>query len=141
VSLGFSISPASETPIFRQIVLQVLRALALGKLGVGDQLPAVRVLAESLVVNPNTVARAYQELIRDGVAESRAGRGVFIVQARQVFSDEERERRLRAVAQPLCHEAWLLGTELATVETILRSEWEKLGSPGERPNKTGEEHE
>jgi GntR family transcriptional regulator len=60
VSLAFSIAPASDVPIFRQILQQVHHAVAVGRLQVGEQLPAVRVLAEELVINPNTVARAYQ---------------------------------------------------------------------------------
>ncbi|MEZ0256970.1 MAG: GntR family transcriptional regulator, partial [Chthoniobacter sp.] len=87
MSLGISIAPASDTPIFRQIIHQVQQAVALGRLQVGEQLPAIRVLAEFLVINPNTVARAYQDLIRDGILESRSGRGVFVSQKRQVFAD------------------------------------------------------
>ena len=48
----------------------------------GDQLPAIRVLAEELVINPNTVARAYQDLVREGIAETRAGVGLFILRGR-----------------------------------------------------------
>ena len=85
MSLAFSISPASDVPIFRQILQQMHQAVAVGRLQVGEQLPAVRVLAEELVINPNTVARAYQELIREGSLESRSGRGVFVAERRQVF--------------------------------------------------------
>ena len=126
VSLSFSISPASEVPIFRQIVQQVQRAASTGQLKVGEQLPAVRSLAEILVVNPNTVARSYQELIRDGVLESRSGRGVFVAERREVFSREERERRLGHAATQLCHEAILLGTGLPEVRTILETAWKLL---------------
>src|SRR5690349_21760272 len=105
MSLSFSISPASDVPIFRQIMQQIHHAVARGKLKIGEQLPGVRTLAESLVINPNTVARAYQELIRDGVLESMPGRGVFISEKRQVFSDAEQNRRLETAAEQLCHEA------------------------------------
>ena len=56
----------------------------------GDQLPSVRALAEELVVNPNTVARAYADLAREGLLESRAGRGVFITRKRKVYSRARR---------------------------------------------------
>jgi GntR family transcriptional regulator len=103
MSLVFSLSPASDIPIYRQIVQHIRRAVAQGHLPLGAQLPAVRTLAESLVVNPNTVARAYQELIRDGVLESRSGVGVFVAEkVRQVFSEAERRRRLgHAIEQVL----------------------------------------
>jgi GntR family transcriptional regulator len=126
MSLAISLSPASDVPIFRQIMQQVHRAVAVGRLQVGEQLPAVRVLAEELVINPNTVARAYQELIREGVLESRSGRGVFVTARRQVFSVEERSRRLQHAAEQLCHEAILLGSELPEIRTILEAKWRQL---------------
>jgi GntR family transcriptional regulator len=126
VSLSFSISPASDVPIFRQITQQIHRAVAVGRIQVGEQLPAVRTLAEELVINPNTVARAYQELIREGILESRSGRGVFVTERRQIFSDRERARRLQHAAEQLCHEAILLGSGLPEVRTILEAKWKEL---------------
>jgi GntR family transcriptional regulator len=126
MSLGFSISPASDVPIFRQLVQQIQQAVAVGRFQVGEQLPAVRTLAEDLIINPNTVARAYQELIRDGVLESRTGRGVFVSERRQVFSDAERARRLRQSALQLCHEALLFDAGLAETRTILEEAWKEL---------------
>jgi len=126
MSPGISISPASDVPIFRQIVQQIQRAVATGRLRVGEQLPPVRALAESLVINPNTVARAYQDLIRDGVLESRAGRGVFVSPQRQIFADAERNRRLQQAAEQLCHEARLLDFTIKEVHTILDEAWRAL---------------
>jgi GntR family transcriptional regulator len=124
--LGFTISPASDVPIFRQIMHQLQRAVAARVLRVGDQLPPVRSLAESLVINPNTVARAYQELIREGLLESRSGRGVFVAERRQVFSEAEQARRLRHLAEQLCHEAALLGAPWAQVSALLETTWKQL---------------
>jgi GntR family transcriptional regulator len=124
--LAFSISPASDVPIFRQVVQQIHRAVALGQLRVGEQLPAVRTLAEILVLNPNTVARSYQELIRDGVLESRSGRGVFVTEKRQIFSQAERLRRLRHAAEQLCHEAVMLGAGLPDIREILEAKWKQI---------------
>jgi GntR family transcriptional regulator len=126
MALAFSISPASDIPIFKQIVQQIHRAVALEQVDVGEQLPAVRSLAEILVINPNTVARAYSELIRDGVLESRSGRGVFVTEKRQVFSQPERTRRLEHAAEQLCHEAMLLGSGLPEIRQILETRWKEL---------------
>jgi GntR family transcriptional regulator len=126
VLLSFSISPASDVPIFRQIMQQIHRSVAAGKLQVGEQLPAVRILADELVINPNTVARSYQELIREGVLESRSGRGVFVAERRQVFSEEERTRRLQHAAEQLCHQAIMLGVGLPEVRAILDAQWKEL---------------
>ncbi len=126
MSLAVSLSPASDIPIFRQIVQQVHRGVSVGRLSVGEQLPAVRALAEELVINPNTVARAYQELIREGVLESRSGRGVFVTERRKIFSTEERARRLQHAAEQFCHEAILLGSEIPELRTILEAKWKQL---------------
>ena len=71
MALVFSLVGASDIPIYRQIIQHIRRAIAQEQLKLGEQLPAVRTLAESLVVNPNTVARAYQELIRDGLLTAK----------------------------------------------------------------------
>jgi GntR family transcriptional regulator len=126
MSLSFSISPASDIPIFRQIMQQIHRAVAVGRIQVGEQLPPVRSLAEELVINPNTVARSYQELIREGVLESRSGRGVFVTERRQIFSDMERARRLQHAAEQLCHEAILLGSGLSEIRATLDVKWKEL---------------
>jgi GntR family transcriptional regulator len=104
----FNINTGSPTPIYKQITDQVCLAVAGGRLAVGEQLPSVRALAEDLVVNPNTVARAYADLTREGLIESRAGRGVFIVQKRKIYSRAEGWRRLEPLLDSLIGEAMLL---------------------------------
>jgi GntR family transcriptional regulator len=94
LALEFHITAGSATPIYRQIVDQVRHGVATGSMRAGDQLPSVRALAEQLVINPNTVAKAYGDLVRDGVIDSHQGRGYFIADRRQVYSDDERRRRL-----------------------------------------------
>ncbi len=74
----FRIEPASATPIFQQIVEQVKLKIATGELKVGDSLMTVREVAESCSVNPNTVARAYRELEKDGMLTLIQGSGSFI---------------------------------------------------------------
>jgi GntR family transcriptional regulator len=74
----FTVDPRSGVPIYLQIVEQVKRSVALGVLAPSEQLPTVKQLAADLVVNPNTVARAYRELERDQVIETMPGRGSFI---------------------------------------------------------------
>ncbi|MBV8172275.1 MAG: GntR family transcriptional regulator [Candidatus Eremiobacteraeota bacterium] len=74
----FTVDPRSGVPIYLQIMEQVKRSVALGVLAPGEQLPTVKQLAADLIVNPNTVARAYRELERDQVIETMAGRGSFI---------------------------------------------------------------
>ena len=105
MNFNIGINTGSSTPIYKQITDQVRLAVATGKLTVADQLPSVRALAESLVLNPNTVARAYTDLAREGLIESRPGRGVFIIRKRKVFHPEEGRRRLEPLINTLIGEA------------------------------------
>ena len=74
----FTVDPRSGVPIYLQLIEQVKRGVALGTLVSGEQLPTVKALALELTVNPNTVARAYRDLERDGVIETSPGRGSFV---------------------------------------------------------------
>jgi GntR family transcriptional regulator len=74
----FTVDPRSGVPIYLQLIEQVKRGVALGTLTAGEQLPTVKSLALELTVNPNTVARAYRDLERDGVIETSPGRGSFV---------------------------------------------------------------
>jgi GntR family transcriptional regulator len=109
MAFEFAISAGVGVPIFRQIADQARLAVATGRLSAGDALPSVRALAERLLVNPNTVARAYAELSRDGVIESRHGKGVFISTPREVYSRAERQRRLAPLVDALVTEGVSLG--------------------------------
>lgn len=76
--ITISVDPRSGVPIYIQVIEQIKRSVALGILGGGEQLPTVKQLALDLTVNPNTVARAYRDLERDGVIETASGRGSFV---------------------------------------------------------------
>ena len=71
-------NPGSGVPIYLQLIEQVKHAIETGALRPGDQLPGIRRVAEELVMNPNTVAKAYRELEHDGVIELRHGAGAFV---------------------------------------------------------------
>jgi GntR family transcriptional regulator len=74
----FRLNPSSGTPLYLQLMEQVKHAVETGALREGDQLPTIRKLAEDLVMNPNTVVRAYRELEHEGVLELKHGSGAFI---------------------------------------------------------------
>ena len=107
--LRLQITTGSSLPIYRQVVDQVRQAVATGSLAVGAALPSVRALATELVVNPNTIAKAYAALVRDGVLESQQGRGYFVAQRRDIYTRKERQRRLEEVMDPFLAEALTLG--------------------------------
>jgi GntR family transcriptional regulator len=94
-------NPSLGVPIYLQLVEQVKHAIETGALRPGDQLPSIRPLAEELVINANTVAKAYRELEREGVLELRQGAGAFVaVPPRARLGGAEKFRN----AQPLVAE-------------------------------------
>src|SRR5438309_9963905 len=79
--MQIQISSSDGVPIYQQIVNQVRYLVAAGRLAPGEELPPIRALAEQLTVNPNTVARAYQTLQRDGVVTNRRTAGTYVAGA------------------------------------------------------------
>ena len=74
----FRPNPSSGVPIYLQLMEQVKHSIETGAVRPGEQLPGIRPLAEQLVINPNTVAKAYRELEHEGVIELRHGAGAFV---------------------------------------------------------------
>ena len=72
------LSPTSGTPLYVQLVERLKHAIATGAIKAGEQLPSVRRMAEDLLINPNTVVRAYRDLESEGLVELRHGSGVFV---------------------------------------------------------------
>lgn len=127
MSIRIQITPGSPLPIYQQIVLQVRQAVATGKLQPGDMLPSVRALAEDLIVNPNTIAKAYNELSHEGLVETLAGRGLRIAEKRTVFTKSERLRRIDPLITQLVNEA--IASEISFDELISLLE-KKISSQG-----------
>ena len=107
--MEFSISTSSRRPIYRQLADQIREAVARGRLRPGARLPSVREMSRSLVVNPNTVARAYTELEREGVLNSRQGLGVFVAEPRADLTKKARKQKLVAQLDQFLTEAVHLG--------------------------------
>jgi GntR family transcriptional regulator len=90
-------NPSSGVPIYMQLMEQVRHAIETGALKPGEQLPSIRPLAEELVVNPNTVAKAYRELEHDGVIELRQGAGAFVSDKAPTQQDADRLKAAKAL--------------------------------------------
>ncbi len=114
------ISSADGVPIYLQIVNQVKHLVASGRLAPGDEIPPIRVLAEQLVVNPNTVARAYLELEHAGLVTKRHGSGTYVAEAHAPLPQWERIKILSSRADALLTEARHLDVELAEIFKLLR---------------------
>jgi GntR family transcriptional regulator len=130
-----NITTGAGTPIYRQIVDQVRLAVATGVLAAGETMPSVRALAEQLLINFNTVAKAYGELVRDGVLESLQGKGFFVARRRQIYSKTERLRRLRQAVEDCIHEAVVLDF---SAEEIRKAVDDKLAELDWDPTPIGE---
>jgi GntR family transcriptional regulator len=113
------IETSSRAPIYQQIVEQVREGVARGTLSPGDRLPSVRDLARTLVVNPNTIARAYTELEREGTLVTRPGLGVFVAEPNQELTRKSRQRRLVEGMDRFLTEAVHLGFSAEEVRRLL----------------------
>ena len=117
--MQFHIESASRVPIYRQLVAQIREAVARGQLKPDERLPSVRELSRELVVNPNTVARVYTELERDGMLNTRPGLGVFVAQPRMELTKKVRRERLMALVDALLTEAVHLGFAAEDVQGLI----------------------
>ena len=107
--MEFQVDPTTRVPIYRQLMDQIRLAVARGRLKPGSRLPSVRVLSRELGVNPNTVARVYTELERDGVLNTRPGLGVFIAEPQGDLSAAARRQRLAEIIDTFLTDAVHLG--------------------------------
>ena len=117
--LLFRLDPHLGVPLFRQIVDQVRLFVATGRLRPGDRLPSVRVLSETLVVNPTTVQRAFLELEKEGVVRSRRGLGTFVASRAPAMPDAERRERAQRAARTAAAELAALGLDREEARRIL----------------------
>ena len=107
--MQFQVDTSSRAPIYRQLATQIREAVARGDLSADERLPSVRQLSRELVVNPNTIARAYTELERDGIVNSRPGLGVFVARPKAELTRPVREQRLLGLLDHFLTEAVHLG--------------------------------
>jgi len=117
--MHFRIDVASTVPIYAQIVGQVRAAAASGILQGGDPLPSTRQLAGELRINPNTVAQAYRELEREGIAMVQRGQGTFVAELSDDRRHDERARVARELAERMVAEAGRLGLNLQDVRAAV----------------------
>ena len=126
--MEFVIDPQSGVPFYRQIIDQVQFAIANETLSPGERLPTVRQLAVDLKINPNTVARAYQELEIKGVVNTQMGTGTFVGNERVEISELERRRMLDQICTELLSRASAYGFAVTEVIEALNQRAEESGS-------------
>ena len=114
----FHLDPRSGVATYLQIVQQVKEALRLGTLGVGDQLPTVREVVADLAINPNTVAKAYRDLEREGLVVARQGRGTFVASTLAPASLRHHEE-LRAELERWLRAALAAGLDEESIRALI----------------------
>jgi GntR family transcriptional regulator len=125
-ALMIQIATGDPRPIGKQIVDAIRVKIATAELLPGAQLPSVRGLAQQLMVNPNTVAKAYAELSAEGWLDARQGLGLFVARPRQRLSTDERERRLDEALQRFIHDVIALDFSAEEIAARLTAEWREL---------------
>ncbi len=132
--MQFHISAADGVPLYQQIVNQVKLMLASGRLKPGDELPPIRVLAQQLLINPNTVARAYRELETEGVLTKRQGAGTYVSDQGSPLARRERLRLVRGSVDALLAQARQLDIDTEDVIDIIRKRDKELMDRGNKTN-------
>ena len=112
------IDPASFIPLYEQVKSGLRREIALGFLKPGSPLPSIRDLAATLLINPNTVARAYGELERDGLILTRKGRGCFVSEDPTVLPGKDQARRLDGIFETAIRDARKTGADPSEIRKV-----------------------
>jgi GntR family transcriptional regulator len=116
-------------PIYLQIVNQVKYLVASGRLSVGDELPPIRVLAAQLVINPNTVARAYRDLEQEGIVEKRSTAGTYVSAAGSPLAHKARMKILTERVDALLAEARQMNVGTDALVELLRQRDQVMRAP------------
>jgi GntR family transcriptional regulator len=132
VAVWIEVNPRSGVPIYVQIVDQVRHAVDVGGLRPGERLPPVRRLADELAIAPNTIVKAYNELQRMGLIESRPGRGTVVSEGVEEVARGRRFEEIFERLRVLVRDAAALGISEDDLWASLDSEFERL------PRDTGE---
>ncbi|WP_026477399.1 GntR family transcriptional regulator [Alkaliphilus transvaalensis] len=120
----------SHVPIYHQIIQQIKSAAATGLLAPGDKLLSVRELSRQIGINPNTIARAYQELERDGIIETIRGVGTFLSSTPIRISNEDKKERVKKILKELFTEAYHLQYDEDELYRVFQEEFDKWKSHG-----------
>ena len=125
-------NPSSGVPIYLQLMEQVKHAIETGALRPGEQLPGIRPLAEELVVNPNTVAKAYRELEHEGIVELRQGAGAFVTDKAPTKKDADKVRASQAIVASAIEKMRARGVTDDEIRRLVEAELSGMYAEGKR---------
>ena len=119
--VSFTLDTANGAPIYRQIIQQIEYAILSGRMLPGDRLPTIRSLAVELKTNPNTIAKAYNELEIRGILATQVGSGTYISDKKPVMEDDSLNRKIREVLGRFVQEMRGLGVEKRELVRLIES--------------------
>lgn len=117
------LNPSSGVPIYLQIVEQIRHAIEIGALVEGDQLPAIRTLAEELVVSPNTVVKAYDDLEQEGLIRLRHGAGAYVDEGQRAKPRLRRFREASVLVKEAVRKLRSMGLNDDESRRLFEAEW------------------
>jgi GntR family transcriptional regulator len=112
------VDPTSFVPLYEQVQTGLRREIALGALKPGASLPSIRDLAATLLINPNTVARAYGDLERDGLITTRKGRGCFVSEEPGTSPERDKIKRLDGLFETAVRDARKTGADPSEIRRV-----------------------
>jgi GntR family transcriptional regulator len=128
--MRLTIDPKSAVPVSEQIAEGIRFAIARGRLAAGERLPGVRTLARDLLVNPNTVAKVYRDLERDGVLRTRPGSGAFVGDHATARCRRASRTVARTALETALEKALAAGLDPREIEELVRGHLEVLEGAG-----------
>ncbi|MCK5114953.1 MAG: GntR family transcriptional regulator [Phycisphaerae bacterium] len=117
--MQFNLDQSSARPVYQQIIDSIKREIALGRISKGQKLPTVRRLAAQLIINPNTIAKAYRQLESEGIISTRPGSGAFVAQLNSTLSHAVRQKIITEKIELLAVDAIHMQIGRPTLQTWL----------------------
>ncbi len=127
--MQFRIDNASDRPVYQQIIDQIKRDIALGRLIKDEKLPTVRQLARQLAINPNTIAKAYRQLEQEGIIVTKPGAGAFVANLDSSLSRAVRKKLLSEELERIAVEAYHMQIDKETLSGWFNNTIEKFNLP------------
>ncbi|MDR1654635.1 MAG: GntR family transcriptional regulator [Treponema sp.] len=119
--ISFSLDPANGVPIYRQIIQQIEYSILSGRMKSGDRLPTIRSLAVNLKINPNTIAKAYNELEIKGILATQVGSGTYISDKRPEAEEDARLQKVGEVLKRFIQEMKDLGVDTEELIALIKA--------------------
>ena len=130
--MQFNIDNTSGRPVYQQIMDQVKRDIALGRLLKEEKLPTVRQLAGQLAINPNTIAKAYRQLEQEGIIVTKAGAGAFIANLDSNLSRAVKKKLICEELERIAVDAFHMQIDKATLSEWFEKAIEKFNLSGQK---------